>query len=95
MVPELGTERQLIGAIFDQFEDSEHFGINVFRKWSSRSRILWAAGGRGGSRGGGGEAAARFRNQEVQKRPFPNPRSRDTPMFGAEIEREFTGYKHR
>ena len=95
MVPELGTERQLIGAIFDHFENSEHFEINRFRKWSSRSRILWAAGGRGGSRGGGGEAAARFGNQEVQKRPFPNPRSRDTPMFGAEIEREFTRYKHR
>ena len=95
MVPELGTERQLIGAIFDHFDHFEHFEINAFRKWSSRSRILWAAGGRGGSRGGGGGAAARFRNQGVQKRPFPNPSNRYTPMFGAEIEREFTGYKHR
>ena len=56
---------------FDHFENFEHFEINAFRKWSSRSRILWVAGGRGGSRGGGGEGAARFRNQEVQKRHFP------------------------
>ena len=93
MVPELGTERQLVGAkIVREFTKIE-FLASWFRKWSPRGRILWAAGGRGGGRGGGGGAAARFRNQEVQKRPFPNPRSRDTPMFGAEIEREFTGYK--
>ena len=73
MVPELGAERQLVGAAQkSKVRKFLHFRSSVFGKWSPRGRILRTAGRRGGSRGAGGGAAARFRDQEFQKRYFRN-----------------------